>query len=495
MGTPIISKSKFVSGLQCHKLLWYYYNQKESIPPPGASQQVIFDQGHEVGDLAKRLFADGVEVAKGVFDIGPVLEASSAVTSLRKPLFEAAFAYKNGFARADILDPVGRDKWDIVEVKSSTKAKPEHLWDLGFQLFVYEGAGLSIRRCYLLHINNEYVRKGEVAPKRLFKKVDVTKEVRDLVLPDVPKNLRKMQEIIKLEKAPDIAIGPHCASPYDCPLQDLCWGFLPKHSVMSLARVGQKGYDLLTEGIVKIADIPSSVGLSTLQQIQVDAIRSRKPQVNAKGIARFLNDLEYPLVFLDFETFNTAIPMFDKVRPYQHVPFQVSIHVVSREGARPIHHELLADGSDDPRPEILEFLKKRLGGSGSIVAYNAAYEKRILKELCVDFPAYANWSKRIEPLVIDLMKPFRSFHYYHPEQEGSASIKSVLPALTGKGYGGLEIADGGTASLEYLRVTFGDVIRSERQKVRSQLKEYCALDTKGMISIVDRLNQLSIQND
>ena len=485
-----ISKSKYLAGLQCSKLLWYYYNQKKSIPLPDAAQQAIFDQGHEVGELAKSLFPEGIDVAKGTFEIKPVLEDSASAIRQRKPLFEAAFAFKNAYARADILVPVGKGKWDVIEVKSSTQAKTEHLQDLALQTYVYEGAGIPIRKCFLLHINNEYVRRGKIDPAKLFKKVDLTEEVRELVLPEVPKQLSRMQGVITLKTAPDIAIGPHCGSPYGCPLQDLCWDFLPKHSVMTLARIGQKGFDLLARNILKIVDIPPSVDLSALQQIQVDAVRSRKSHVNRGGIARFLKELEYPLTFLDFETFSTAIPLFDKVRPYQHVPFQVSIHVVSRKGAQLKHHEILSEGFTDPRFEILEFLKNKLGASGSIVAYNAAYEKRILKELGAEFPAYGAWWRTIEPRFIDLMKPFRSFHYYHPRQEGSASIKSVLPALTGTGYEGMEIADGGTAALEYFRVTFGKVSQAERARVRKNLKEYCSLDTRAMIEIVQALGDV-----
>lgn len=487
---PFISKSKFISGLQCHKLLWYYYNQKDSIPPPDPLQQAVFDQGHEVGELAKTLFPTGVEVAKGIVEIQSVLESSSAATILRKPLFEAAFAYDGAYARADILDPVGPEGWDLIEVKSSTQAKPEHLLDLGLQLYVYGGAGLAVRRCYLMHVNNEYVRRGVLEPQKLFQKVDLTKEVREQILPDVPSQLREMQLIIKLKKAPDISIGPHCSSPFECPLQDLCWSFLPKHNVMSLSRIGQKGFDLLSEGVLRIADIPPGANLSALQQIQVTAVRSRRAQVNSEAIAGFLKSLEYPLFFLDFETFNTAIPLFDQVRPYQHIPFQVSIHVVSREGARPIHYEYLSETPGDPRSDVLSFLKSKLGAMGSIVAYNASYERRILKELCSDFPSYSGWWKHVEPRMIDLMSPFRSFHYYHPKQEGSVSIKNVLPALTGGGYEGMDIADGGTASLEFLRITFGQVTKSEQQHVRKSLREYCELDTRAMYNIINALKAL-----
>ena len=91
---------------------------------------------------------------------------------------------------------------------------------------------------------------------------------------------------------------------------------------------------------------------------------------------------------------------------------------------------------------------------------------------------------------MDLLEPFRSFNYYHPQQHGSASMKEILPALTGKGYEHLDIQEGGTASLEFLRVTFAEVDEKERQRVRRQLEEYCSLDTAGMVQIVRALGAL-----
>ena len=63
---PFLSKSKYVAGLQCSKLLWYHYNAKEEIPAFDEATQALFDQGHEVGELARTLFPGGVDVAKGL---------------------------------------------------------------------------------------------------------------------------------------------------------------------------------------------------------------------------------------------------------------------------------------------------------------------------------------------------------------------------------------------------------------------------------------------
>jgi hypothetical protein len=485
-----LSKSKYLAGLQCSKLLWYYYNAKDQIPAPDAGTQAIFEQGHEVGELAKSLFPGGIEVAKGIIDFDQVVPKSLEAIKIRKPLFEAAFRYKNAFARADVLNPVGKDQWDIIEVKSSTEVKDINLHDLALQRYTYEGAGLKVRKCLLMYINNEYVRRGDIDPRKLLAQEDVTKLVAEL-LPQVQSNLNKMVDVIRLRKHPEISIGPQCSNPYECPLKEMCWDFLPDNNVFTLYRLGQKGFDLLNEGVQKIVDIPADYRLSGVQKIQLASIRNRRPSIDKPAIKAFLTSLKYPLYYLDFETLNTAIPLFDDVRPYQQVPFQFSLHIVTSDRAKPVHHSFLADGSTDPRPEILQRLQSLLGKEGSIVAYNAGFEKRIMKESSDVFHKYASWYEKLEQRFVDLLQPFRSFHYYHPDQQGSASIKAVLPALTGKSYEGMEIADGGVASREYLRVTFTNTPAGERANVRRQLENYCGLDTSAMSQIVNKLRDLS----
>lgn len=485
-----ISKSKYLSGIQCYKLLWHYYNAKEEIPEVDAGTQAIFDQGILVGQYAQQLFPDGVEIKSEHFEIDKTLKDTQEALKLRKPLFEAGFSYKNAFARADILNPIGKEAWDIIEVKSSTEVKDINLHDLALQWYTYQGAGLDIKRCHILHINKEYIRRGEIDPQKLFVSEDVTKYVMN-ILPEVEEMLEEMVKVIAAKKYPEVAIGLHCSDPYDCPLHEKCFKFLPTHNPLTLYYLKkEKAFGLINDGITDILRFNDSIALSDKQKIQIQSLHSKQEYVNKEGIRSFLETLEYPLYYLDFETMGTAIPLFDDVKPYQQIPFQFSLHIQESHKGKIEHISYLAEGREDPRPELLKLLKKYIGNNGSIIAYNASFEKGRLKELAEVFSSYREWNQKIQDRIIDLLDPFKAFYYYHYKQEGSASLKSVLPVLTGKGYEGMAIADGGTASYEYLRVTFSDVDTLDRQRVREQLEKYCGQDTLGMVWIVEKLREL-----
>src|ERR1035437_8431714 len=131
MAARLLSKSRYMNGLQCLKYLWLIFHEPDQIPAPDASTQHIFDQGHLVGDLAKKLFPQGIEVPNASF-MGNV-KSTRELLSRRRPLFEAGFMVNGLFSRVDILNPNGKDAWDIIEVKSSTSVKNENLQDVGFQ--------------------------------------------------------------------------------------------------------------------------------------------------------------------------------------------------------------------------------------------------------------------------------------------------------------------------------------------------------------------------
>ena len=378
---------------------------------------------------------------------------------------------------------IGDDRWDIIQVKDV------NLLDLAFQAFVYSGAGLNIRRCCVMHVNRDYVRRGQVDPKKFFKVVDVTQDVAALSR-EIEPRLEDMFSVIRRKQEPDIQIGPHCSDPYPCPLQDKCWAFLPADSVFNLYYGGKKSWRLFGDGIFSLRDIPDRIDLTDRQTIQRQTARTGQPHIDRPALASFLQRLKYPVSFLDFETFSTAIPLFDGLTPYQQVPFQFSLHRQSAPGATPEHQAFLADGGVDPRPEFLNRLRACIGDQGSVVVYNAKFEQSVLDKLANSFPANKTWIGAVKCRVVDLLEPFQSFDYYHPEQHGSASIKVVLPVLTGHSYEELEIHEGGQASLEYLRVHFADVPEEERQKVRAQLERYCGQDTEGMIWIVDAVQKL-----
>lgn len=480
-----ISKSKYLNGLQCKKLLWYIYNEPTVIPEPDEATQAVFEQGHLVGDYAKTLFPTGVEVDHTKsFEEG--LRSTKELILKRVPIFEAALTYKNCYARADILEPVGRDKWDLIEVKSSTDLKDVNCYDIGFQYYLYTGAGLKINKCYLMCIDNTYIRKGEIEPNKLLKKIDVTEEIKNLYSKNIETNVAEMVEAIKAKTFIEIGVGSHCNDPYDCPLIEKCWSFLPERNVFLLYSNNKLPMALMKDGILELAKIPESFELNEKHQIQVDCEKTGKPYIDSDKIKEFLDTIQYPAYYMDFETCGSAIPLFDGSSPYQQVPFQFSVHVVKKRGGKPEHVSFLADGTNDPRPEFMAILKEVMGTKGSVIAYNAGFEMRILKQCAEVLPEYESWVESIEERIIDLLQPFRAFAYYHPKQDGSCSLKQVLPVLTGKSYDDMEIGDGGTASAEYCRVTFTED-NQDKDKVRKLLEEYCGLDTMGMVDIVEQL--------
>jgi len=487
MPFKLLSKSKYLTGLQCPKLLWLQINEPKRLPQVDLSTQFIFDQGHRVGDLAKKLLPEGIDVPTDDF-MGNIA-ATKKLLNARKPLFEAGILAGRIYSRVDILRPAKGERWDIIEVKSSTSVKEVNIHDVTFQRYCCESQDLAINHCYLAYINNQYVRDGEINPQDLFKIDDIT----DLVEEDshgIRDRIDSMFEDIAREICPEIGIGLHCRDPYECVLAE-CWDFLPEHNIFNLYYGGKKCFELYDSGIFTVKEIPDSYKLNGKQSIQKNCEISGQPHVDREAINDFLSTLQYPLYYLDFETIGPVLPLFDGTRPYQAVPFQFSLHVVNGDKASPEHFSFLAGSPDDPRPAFLSKLKKVLGDSGSIVVYNQAFEEGILKELAKVFPEYDDWITGVRGRLVDLLQPFRGFYYYHPQQKGSASIKRVLPALTGKGYDNMEISEGEEASIKFYTVTYGVATEEERNKVRADLEKYCALDTEGMILIVERLRELS----
>jgi len=483
----MLSKSRYLNGLQCPRLLWIATNEPERIPEPDAATQHIFDQGHLVGELAKKLFPGGTDVPADDF-MGNIAMTKDLLQQ-RKPLFEAGVLSGQIYSRADILNPVNDDEWDIIEVKSSTSIKDINYEDVSFQKICWEDARLKIRKCFLAYINNQYVRNGEINPEELFTIEDITDDVA-AISEGIRDRISDMLKVISSPVCPEIDIGPHCSDPYDCPLTE-CWDGLPEHNVFTLYYGGKKSHELYSSGILDIARIPVGYKLNDKQRIQCACVRNGKPYTDKEAIRQFLDELEYPLYYLDFETFGTAIPLFDGTRPYQNIPFQFSLHVQENPESEPKHYSFLAEGRQDPRPGLVASLGRLIGGNGSIIAYNKSFEEGVLNNLGASFPEYAGWTEDVVSRLIDLIVPFRSFHYYHPYQKGSASLKSVLPAVTGLSYEEMQIASGDNASLAFLTITFEDMTENEVAEVRENLLTYCKQDTEGMVRIIEILKTIS----
>ena len=386
----IVSKSKFLDGLKCPKLLWYEYNRKNEVPGPDALLKMVMEEGNKVGAAAQRLFPGGIKVER---DRNPLVTHERSVRALaqRRPLFEAGFVHDSAYALADILAPVGEDEWDLIEVKSSSAIKSEHYTDVAFQKYTYAGAGVKLRNCYLMYLNREYVKRGEVEPEKLFRKDNITEAV-DRRLPEIEAALKTLLQALAQKEAPDTKVGPQCTG---CPLEELCWQFLPEQDNVFILHRGDKvSFELMDKGILAIKDIPDDYELSERHEIQRRAVLSGQAQLDKKAIDKFIGGLVYPLYFLDFETIAPAIPIYDLTHPYEDVPFQFSLHVVDKEGDQPAHFAYLAPGDVDPRPEVLKRLQELLKDTGSILVYNANYELTCLKRAAVAYPEYAGVGRR-----------------------------------------------------------------------------------------------------
>lgn len=475
-----LSKTDFVRGLNCPGEIWLRHHDRSKLPKFSEFVQHRMDQGTLAGELAKKLYPEGIDIKE--LD----LEKSAAMTKEflpeRKVLFEAAFLADNLFSRPDILIPVGKSEWDLIEVKASTEVKKDrhHPEDVAFQKNVCEKAGLKIRKTYLLLLNKEYARHGDIDVNKLFVKEDLT-EVADKIIPQLPEKIAFMREILSSPKFPNTQEKNYCEGPKKCDIEE-CWEFLPESHVFHLYRGGKKSHKLFEEGILKLHEIPDEYKLTERQDLQVRCEKSGETYIEKKKIKEFLK-MEEPLCYLDFETIQFAIPRFDNSRPWQQIPFQFSLHVGGK------HLEFLHDDTDDPRPAFLTELKKMLPDKGSIVVFNETFELKRLEELGRDFPEYKKWIDSVLERVVDLAVPFSKFWYYNPKQKGSYGLKKVLPAVTGKDYSKLEIQDGGCAAIKYLEMISSK--GKEREKLRKNLLAYCGLDTEAMVLIVEELGKFS----
>ena len=475
-----LTKSLYMSGQQCPRLLWF--SSRHQLPEPSLYDQHKFAQGREFEKYVKILFPNGLDLSN--LNHGENIKETRNLIRQSKTIFEACMVYKNLFFKGDILQP-SADGWNLYEMKASTKVKDAHIPDLAFQKYICEKNGIKIKNCFIEYINKDYIKQGSVILDELVLQEDVTGEVNQI--DDIEENSERYIKIIKQGEPPEVPISKKCNRPYECSLKDGCRGNLPEYHVLQLTN-WRKYWEFFEEGILDIKDIPKDEILSSHKdRVIKEAVDENKVIVNKDKIRNFLKELQYPLYYLDFETFDTAIPIFDQSRPYQKIPFQYSLHIQD-ESNKVKHYDFLARREKDPRPELLDRLEKEIGQTGSVIVFNKTFEIGVLKKLAEDFPEYESFIKNTINRIIDLAEPFKNFDYYNPIQKGSYSLKAVLPAITGKSYLNLEIDNGTDASMKY----FYSHIKADLKNVdeiRNNLSKYCCLDTEGMIWIVDELKK------
>jgi hypothetical protein len=487
---PLLSKSRFAAGLQCHKRLYLECYHRDLMDPLEPGRKALLDAGTRVGQVARNRWP-GLWIEQDHFHHDEaVARTARAIRDPSVPaLHEAAFTHEGVRVRVDILARSERGGWDLIEVKSSASVKEEYLPDVGVQLYVVEGSGVPIRRAGVLHINNRYVYPGGPYDlERLFVWRDQTDAAREL-RSWVTDSLASMREPLRAKTPPDIQPGTQCERPYRCPFHSHCHADGPEHPIGDLPRAGTRLLDALRAmRIEDIRDIPDEFeGLSDLQRRVRECVRSGTAFADPE-LRRQLRSLAYPIHFLDFETCNPALPLYPGTRPFQQIPFQWSNHALGKSGAV-AHAEYLHGSKSDPRLPLAEALADSLAEAGTIVVYSG-FEERIIRSLADEFPDLASrLLPHAEERMVDLLELIRR-HFYHPEFRGSFSIKDVLPALVpGIGYEDLAIREGGQAGAAYVEMIDPDTTPARREEITNALRAYCRRDTEAMVMLFRALRE------
>lgn len=449
-----LSKSDYMLFLKHPAWLWLKKHDKLKLPPIDEGTQAMFDAGHKFEAYAEALFENGVTLGFNNYNEYNSLteRTTQAFNDGETTVFQSRFVWGEYNCLPDIVDVVGDKEVDLYEIKSSTRVKDEHLYDLAFQRAVIEGNGLRIRKIFVIYVNNEYVRHGDINSEELTKMDDVTLAVHNLASfteTNMPLALVTMKS-----------------------------GTMPDPNPIFLSKLGDKReWQSIYESLVGIEKPDYSNARATIQKHEIDA---------------FLSELEYPLYFLDYETMSAVVPYFDGHRPYQQVPSQYSLHILDSPDAELRQKEYLHRDNTDPSLPIAQHLVEDIGTSGSIITWNASFEKSCNVTLGKLNPEFADAMTEINERVVDLMIPFKPKNswYSDPRFEGSASIKKVLPVVVPSlSYKELDIQNGGSAQSLWMQAVL-DGKREDKEKILDDLIKYCGLDTLAMVEIFNVLKKI-----
>lgn len=485
-----LSKSKYCRAIQCNKMLWLEKNKPEE--KGEMDNQAVLDNGTKVGELAKGIFGKHTNIEydenldKMIYDTKEALKESSNIIT------EASFKYKNNFCSIDILK-VNGNSVEIYEVKSSTEIKDIYLDDISYQFYILNKLEYKVTKASIIYINNQYIRHGELNLSEFFNSEDVTDIVQEKQK-EIESKIKEINEYMKQEAEPKQEIGMQCFKPYQCQFWKYCTKHLPEHNVFQIRKMHKdKALKFYYEGKTNFKDLlEENMNWKFKQQIEFEEF-NYEPHIDKQKIREFMKNLYYPIYFLDFETMQTAIPEFDNSKPYQQIPFQYSLHYITKEDGELLHKEFLAESGMDPRRKLAEQLVKDIPKDVCVTAYNMMFEKGRIKELAEIFPDLSEHLMNIHNHIQDLMIPFSERMYYCKDMQGSYSIKYVLPALFPNdpelNYHNLPlIHNGGEAMNIFPKIK--DMSKEEQKKARYGLLKYCELDTYAMVKVWEKLKEV-----
>ena len=485
-----ISKSKLLAFRQCPKRLWLEVHSPES-REDSAATQASFNVGHQVGDIARQVYdpkGKGALIDPHAEGFDAAFARTQDLLKSAHPIFEAGFRTEGALAFADVLLPLkqgAKQAWRMVEVKSSTSVKSYHRDDAAVQSFIARSSGVPLAGIALAHIDSLWVYPGNGDYRGLLMENDLTEDVFGRG-DEVRGWIAGAQQIMAKKKAPPVSTGIHCGEPYECGFLAHCQSQEPQAEQPIRWLPGRLRSDLIAHieahGLTELRDVPDEM-LNDRQQRVKAATLSGKTWFDREGAAKTLAHHKLPAYFLDFETIQFAVPIWKGTRPYQQIPFQFSVHRHSRTGKLEQQAFLDISGAD-PSRAFAEILIAACGDRGPVFVYNAGFETARIRELSERFPRMAKALLALNERVVDLL-PVAREHYYHPSQQGSWSIKAVLPALCPDlNYGSLEgVKDGGMAMDAFMEALALETSTVRRAEIQSQLLAYCALDTYAMVRI------------
>lgn len=485
-----LSKSKLIAFRQCPKRLWLEVHHPEWRQDSSASL-TVFRAGHEVGALARQLFdhkSTGVLVDFKKEGIQGALERTQALVQECQPVFEAGFSAEGALAFADVLLPLDESRppgWRMVEVKSSTSVKPYQVDDLAIQAFVARASGLRLQQVAIACVDSSWVYQGDGNYDGLLVETDLTDAAlrRDV---EIQGWIAQAQAVVGQQVFPETPVGIQCTSPYPCSFLSHCNQDAPKaeYPVKWLPRIQSKSLsDHIAHNAVRdMRDVPEAM-LNDKQRRVREATINQREFFDAEGASRALNGCAPPAFFLDFETIQFAVPRWAGTRPFQMLPFQFSLHHLDAE-QQVSHTGFLDLSGNDPSRAFALALIDACEKQGPVIVYNAGFESSRLRELAQRFQDLAPALQSLRARLVDLL-PIVEMHYYHPSQEGSWSIKRILPAMFPElHYEALEaVQDGGGAMEAYVSAVSAPPESDERSAIARQLRRYCALDTAAMVLI------------
>ena len=484
---PYLSKSRFQSGRQCHRRLWLEVHRRDLIKWNEADE-LKFAEGNRFGELARVLLGSGVLVKADHRNFEQALAETQDLLALpldaNHLIYEAAFEHESVRIRADAFIKRPCTWFSLIEVKSSTEKKPEHLWDCAVQAWVARGNGFgeSLDEIILAHVDNGFVYTQEGDYDGLLRQTDVTGDVADLEA-DVPGIVAELHEVLAGPQ-PDIATGPHCTKPYDCPFLTHCRASEPlpaEYPIALLPHARKLIAQLQADGYRDLREVPLDRLQTDKQRRIAQATRSGAPYISTE-LAGKLDAIGWPRHYLDFETISFVIPRWLGTRPWQQIPFQFSCHSEQLDGGV-VHNHFLDLSGESPMAGFVETLRAAVGDKGPILVWNQAFEAGRLRDMADLFPEQAGAMRELIDRMIDLLPIYRE-HYYHPAMHGSWSIKRVLPTIAPElDYKDLHIGSGGDAQLGYLRAISSETPTAEKEQIGRQLLDYCERDTEAMLRL------------